>query len=47
MNTFKKFKAKWSYFRILIWVKLMIRTEEFRLKAEAWTYKMDSKIKDR
>lgn len=47
MNTFKKFKAKWSYFRIWIWSKLMIRTEDIRLKAETWIHAMDSKIKDR
>lgn len=34
----------WTMFAYVIW---FIKLEEYRSKAESWTYKQDEKIKDR
>lgn len=47
MKWIKELGYKFDYFCLWLWVKWYVSTEELRLKAEAFAYKMDSKIKDR
>lgn len=47
MNLFRKLNSKWNHLCLLIWVKWFIYTEDVRLQAEKWTYKMNDKLKSR
>lgn len=47
MKWIKNLVFKFDHFCLWLWVKWYVSAEEFRLKAEAWTYKMNDKLKDR